>query len=202
MSIIPDWQITTAAELGMIKPCINHGATPQPGTISNGVTSYGYDITLGYKFKMLASPGTLGYNGDPSLAPCLDPKTDTDWAFTPYEVPNKTRGGFHLVPYGFVLGVTLEEFDIPRDIMTICLGKSTYARVGVSVNITPAEPEWKGFLTVEIFNHTPYYVKLYPGEGIAQLLFLRTDGRPCEVSYKDKRGKYQNQSYEPTVAKA
>lgn len=146
------------------------------GVISYGLTSVGYDVRLGTKFKLFNQNFT-GVINPKKLDPRAFVDYDTD---QPIEIP----GG------GYLLGETVEEFHIPRNIAVICIGKSTYARVGCSINVTPGEPEWKGRWTVEIENAAPVPLMVFPNEGIMQCLFFRTVGM-CEVSYADKKGKYQ-----------
>ena len=178
MSIMSDVWIMENAAKGMIKPYAENGK--RPGKISYGVSSYGYDIRLADEFKLF----TNAYNG------IIDPKN-----FNPEHcinlVPDKD-GAVVLPPNSFTLAKSVEWFKIPRDILTVCLGKSTYARCGIIVNVTPFEPEWEGIVTLELSNTTTVPVKVYAGEGIAQVLFFRGD-RPCRTSYKDKQGKYQDQ---------
>lgn len=145
--------------------------------ISYGLSSYGYDIRVADEFKVLT-----GLN-----AQVIDPKQPNDGLFTP------VRGSSLLVPpHGLVLARTVEYFKIPRNILTICVGKSTYARCGLMVNVTPFEPEWEGFATMALSNTSPLPVRVYANEGIAQLIFLEAD-EICAVSYADKKGKYQAQ---------
>ena len=145
--------------------------------ISFGVSSYGYDISLSDEFKVL----------DPSGLQEIDPKADTGLHFVDVVADSL------LIPANsFVLGRSREYFKIPRDIITVCFGKSTYARSGVIVNVTPFEPEWEGFATISLSNTAPLPVRVYANEGIAQLIFLEAS-EVCRVSYKDKKGKYQGQ---------
>jgi dCTP deaminase len=146
--------------------------------ISFGTSSYGYDMRLGTQFRKLS----------PQAGRAIDPKKIDDALLIPFE----TDQPFEIAPHGLILAQTLEYFKIPRDILTICFGKSTYARCGVFVNVTPFEPEWEGFATIAVSNLTASPVRLYPKEGIAQLIFLQADD-VCAVSYKDKDGKYQAQ---------
>ena len=146
--------------------------------ISYGVSSYGYDMRIGHTFQI--------FEGGPQNE--LDPKRIDPNLFKTVEVEHYLI----LPPQRLVLGQTVEYFKIPRDILTICFGKSTYARCGVIVNVTPFEPEWEGHATVSICNTGSSPVRLYAGEGIAQLLFLQSDD-VCAVSYADKGGKYQAQ---------
>ena len=149
----------------------------RPGVISYGVSSYGYDIRVADEFKVF----TNVYNTvvDPKN---FDPKSFVDIKADVCIIP----------PNSFALASTIEYFRIPRDILTICLGKSTYARCGIIVNVTPIEPEWRGKITLEISNTTPLPAKIYANEGIAQLIFLKGE-RVCATSYADKQGKYQDQ---------
>lgn len=175
MSVKADtWIQKMAQEKGMIEPFepkqIRKG-------ISFGLSSYGYDFRLGNEFKIFR----------PKSNAVIDPKDFDKLEFETEE------GATCIIPArSYVLGRTLEYFRIPRDILTICYGKSTYARCGVFVNVTPFEPEWEGFATLAISNHTAVPVKLYAGEGIGQLIFLQAD-EICAVSYADKKGKYQKQ---------
>lgn len=146
--------------------------------LSFGTSSYGYDMRLGTQFRRLAPQ-----DGRP-----IDPKKIDDTLLVPFE----TDQPFEIAPHGLILAQTLEYFKIPRDILTICFGKSTYARCGVFVNVTPFEPEWEGFATIAVSNLTASPVRIYPKEGIAQLIFLQAD-EVCATSYRDKDGKYQAQ---------
>jgi dCTP deaminase len=159
----------------MIEPFFE-GTSPA-GAISYGVSSYGYDIRISDEFKVFTNVlGTL-----------VDPKHMDERSFI------DVHGDSCIIPSnGFALARSLEYFRIPRETMCIVLGKSTYARAGIIVNVTPLEPEWQGNITIEISNTTPLPVKIYANEGIAQVLFL--DGVDCTVSYADKHGKYQNQT--------
>jgi dCTP deaminase len=175
VSIKPDrWIRRMALERCMIEPF--EPAQFRGEVISYGLSSYGYDIRLADEFKRPAV-----HNG------LLDPKSIDTHAFV--DVQAKT---FDLAPHTFLLGRTLEYFRIPPNVLTICVGKSSYARCGVLVNVTPFEPGWEGHATLCIANVGPRPVRLYAGEGIAQVLFFESD-EPCEVTYADKRGKYQAQ---------
>ena len=143
--------------------------------ISFGVSSYGYDITLSNQFKILKSDGPTE----------IDPKADQSDLFT-----DVTAESIMIPPNSFVLGRSGEYFKIPREVVTICFGKSTYARSGVIVNVTPFEPEWEGHATISLSNTAPLPVRIYANEGIAQILFLEAD-EVCRQSYRDKKGKYQ-----------
>lgn len=146
--------------------------------ISYGLSSYGYDIRISSEFKVF----------NPARVRLLDPKQFDEAAF------DSVRGADCLIPpSSFVLGRTVEYFRIPRNVITLCVGKSTYARSGVLVNVTPFEPEWEGYATIQIFNTTPVPARIYANEGIAQVLFFESD-EVCLVSYRDKKGKYQKQT--------
>ena len=164
-----------AREHRMIEPFVDDQV--RQGVISYGVSSYGYDVRVGDEFKVF----TNVYNTvvDPKN---FDPKSFVDIKADECVIP----------PNSFALASTIEYFRIPRDVLTICLGKSTYARCGIIVNVTPFEPEWEGHVTIEISNTTPLPAKIYANEGIAQVLFFQSD-EPCARSYKDKKGKYQAQ---------
>ena len=177
MGVLPDtWIRRMALEHELIAPFSE--ASRKPGEISHGLSSYGYDMRLSEDF-LVFRPGT---------SPEIDPKALPDDAFEP------VRGESCLIPAGgFLLGRSVEYFKIPRDVLTICVGKSTYARCGVSVHVTPFEPEWEGYATLQVANHGPTPARVYANEGIAQVIFLRAE-RPCETSYADKRGRYQAQN--------
>jgi len=164
-----------AHEHRMIEPFVDKQV--RNGVISYGVSSYGYDIRIGNTFKIF----TNVFNSvvDPKD---FDPKSMVDFVGDVCIIP----------PNSFVLAQTGEYFRIPRNVLTICVGKSTYARCGLIVNVTPFEPEWEGYVTLEISNTTPLPAKIYANEGIAQVLFFEAD-EECEVSYADKKGKYQGQ---------
>ena len=147
------------------------------GTISYGVSSYGYDIRVADEYKIFT-------NVNNSI---IDPKKFDDKSFVNF------KGDVCVVPANsFALARSIEYFKIPRNVLTICLGKSTYARCGIIVNVTPFEPEWEGYVTLEISNTTPLPAKIYSNEGLCQVIFFESD-EDCEVSYKDKSGKYQSQ---------
>ena len=176
MSIKSDrWIKRMALEQRMIEPFVDDQM--RQGVISYGVSSYGYDVRVGDEFKVF----TNVYNTvvDPKN---FDPKSFVDIKAEICVIP----------PNSFALARTIEYFRIPRDILTVCVGKSTYARCGIIVNVTPFEPEWEGHVTIEISNTTPLPARIYANEGIAQVLFFQGD-EPCEVSYRDKKGKYQAQ---------
>ena len=148
------------------------------GVISYGLSSYGYDLRVADEFKIFINVNSA----------VVDPKHFDERSFV------SVRGDSIMVPpNSFALARSVEYFKIPRDVLTICVGKSTYARCGIIVNVTPFEPEWEGFVTLEISNTTPLPAKVYANEGLCQILFFQGD-EPCQVSYKDKSGKYQKQS--------
>jgi dCTP deaminase len=147
------------------------------GVISYGLSSYGYDIRIADEFKVFTNVHTTIV--DPK---CMDPASMVDFRGPVCVIP----------PNSFALGRSVEYFRVPRNVLCTCLGKSSYARCGIITNVTPFEPEWEGYVTLEISNTTPLPAKIYANEGIAQVLFFESD-EPCEVSYKDKAGKYQRQ---------
>src|SRR6266404_5315652 len=172
MGVLSDCQIQSEI---VIRPFAEGQA--KPGTISYGVSSYGYDVRVGRHFKVFTNVRCA----------LVDPKHFDSNSFVDVD------GDECLIPpNSFALAETAEVLEIPRDIIAICVGKSTYARCGIIVNVTPLEPEWRGRITIEISNTTPLPAKIYAGEGIAQILFLRTDA-PCRTSYADRQGKYQDQ---------
>ena len=176
MGLKPDhWIRKMALEHRMIEP-FNDRQVSQ-GVISYGVSSYGYDIRVASEFKIFTN--VFGAIVDPKA---FDPKSMVDYTGDVCVIP----------PNSFALARTVEYFRIPRTILTVCLGKSTYARCGIIVNVTPFEPEWEGFVTLEISNTTPLPARIYANEGIAQVLFFEAD-EVCDVSYADKKGKYQDQ---------
>jgi dCTP deaminase len=169
------WIKQMALEQGLIKPFEDRQV--RRGMISYGVSSYGYDIRIADEFKIFTNINTS----------IVDPK-----AFDPRSFVDLQGEVCIIPPNSFALGRSVEYFRIPRTIMTICVGKSTYARCGIITNVTPFEPEWEGFVTLEISNTTPLPAKIYANEGIAQVLFFEAD-EACEVSYADRQGKYQAQ---------
>src|SRR5690606_22758201 len=169
------WIRRMALEKGMIEPFVD--SQVRAGVVSYGVSSYGYDIRVADEFKVFTNVNNT----------VIDPKNFDSRAFV------DIKADVCIVPpNSFALARTIEYFRIPRNILTICLGKSTYARCGIIVNVTPFEPEWEGFVTLEISNTTPLPAKIYANEGIAQVLFLESD-EECEQSYADKKGKYLKQ---------
>jgi len=166
-----------AKDHGMIEPFAD--AQVRAGAISYGVSSYGYDMRVAPEFKIFTN----------ALSAVVDPKH-----FDPKSFIEFTGDVCLVPPNSFVLARSVEYFRIPRNVLTICVGKSTYARCGIITNVTPFEPEWEGYVTLEISNTTPLPAKIYGNEGIAQVLFFTADeGDECETSYKDKKGKYQAQ---------
>ena len=159
----------------MIKPFEERQV--RAGVISYGLSSYGYDLRIADEFKIFTNINNT----------LVDPKAFDPRSFVDYQ------GAVCIVPpNSFVLGRSGEYFKIPRNVLTICVGKSTYARCGIITNVTPFEPEWEGFVTLEISNTTPLPAKIYANEGIAQVLFFESD-EACQTSYADRQGKYQGQ---------
>jgi dCTP deaminase len=178
MSIKSDrWIRRMASQHRMIDPFAE--SQVRDGVISYGLSSYGYDMRVANEFKIFTN----------ALSAVVDPKQFDSRSFLEFS------GDVCVVPpNSFALGRSVEYFRIPRNVLTICVGKSTYARCGIITNVTPFEPEWEGFVTLEISNTTPLPARIYANEGIAQVLFFMADeGDECAVSYKDKKGKYQAQ---------
>ena len=175
MSIKSDRWIKEMAGRGMIEPFVERQV--RADVVSFGLSSYGYDIRVADEFKVFTNINST----------LIDPK-----AFDPRSFVDLKSDICIVPPNSFALARTVEYFRIPRDVLTVCLGKSTYARCGIIVNVTPFEPEWEGTATLEISNTTPLPAKIYANEGIAQVLFFQSD-EPCEISYADKKGKYQAQ---------
>jgi len=176
MAIMPDSWIREMAETkGMIEPFVE--AQRREGVISYGVSSYGYDARVATEFKIFT-------NVDNAI---VDPKNFSAQSFV-----ERDAEVCIIPPNSFVLARTVEYFRIPRDVLVICLGKSTYARCGIIVNVTPLEPEWEGHVTLEFSNTTPLPAKVYANEGACQFLFLKGAAAP-EVSYADRAGKYMGQ---------
>ena len=169
-----------AEERGMIEPYVPHqiASVEEKRIVSYGTSSYGYDVRCSTEFKIFTNIN----------AAVVDPKAFDDSSFIEFE------GDVCIIPpNSFVLARTIEYFRIPRNVLTICVGKSTYARCGIIVNVTPFEPEWEGYVTLEISNTTPLPAKIYSNEGLCQVLFFQSDEK-CLISYKEKGGKYQKQS--------
>ena len=164
-----------ALEHGMIEPFEDRQV--RKGVVSYGLSSYGYDIRVADEFKVFTNINST----------VVDPKNFDARSFVDLKADICI-----IPPNSFALAKTVEYFRIPRNVLTVCVGKSTYARCGLIVNVTPFEPEWEGFVTLEISNTTPLPAKVYANEGISQVLFFESD-EDCEVSYKDKAGKYQKQ---------
>lgn len=175
MGILCDRRIRELAQGGMIEPFADRQV--RRGVISYGLSSYGYDMRLAAEFRIFTN----------ALAQVVDPKDFDKRSFV------ESKSDVCIVPpNSFALGRSVEYFRIPRNVLTVCVGKSTYARCGIVTNVTPLEPEWEGYVTLEISNTTPLPARVYANEGIAQVLFFEAD-EACEVSYADKNGKYQHQ---------
>jgi dCTP deaminase len=176
MSIMPDsWIRRMATEHGMIEPFVE--AQRREGVISYGLSSYGYDARVAADFRIFT-------NVDNAI---VDPKSFSEASFV-----ERTGEVCIIPPNSFALARTVECFRVPREVLVVCLGKSTYARCGIIVNVTPLEPEWEGHVTLEFSNTTPLPAKVYANEGACQFLFLKGEG-VCEVSYADRAGKYMHQ---------
>ena len=169
------WIRKMATEHEMIEPFSEKQV--RDGVISYGLSSYGYDVRIANEFKIFTNINHM----------VVDPKDFDPRSFVDFEGDQCI-----IPPNSFALARTVERFKVPRDVIVVCLGKSTYARCGIIVNVTPLEPEWEGIVTLEVSNTTPLPARIYAGEGIAQMLFFQSD-EPCEVSYADKKGKYQSQ---------
>jgi dCTP deaminase len=177
MSIKPDhWIRKMCLEHRMIEPFVEKQV--RAGVISYGVSSYGYDIRVADEFKIFTNVNSTVV--DPKQ---MDPASMVDFKGPACLIP----------PNSFALARTVEYFRVPRNVLCVTTGKSTYARCGIITNVTPFEPEWEGYVTLEISNTTPLPARIYSNEGIAQVLFFESD-EPCETSYKDKAGKYQAQT--------
>ncbi len=177
MAIKPDkWIRKMALEEKMIAPFVE--SQVRENVISYGVSSYGYDVRIADEYKIFTNINST----------IVDPKHFDPRSFVDF------KGEVCIVPpNSFALGRTIEYFKIPRNTMTICVGKSTYARCGIITNVTPLEPGWEGYITLEVSNTTPLPAKIYSGEGIAQILFFESD-EECLTSYAEKKGKYQGQT--------
>jgi dCTP deaminase len=176
MAVMSDrWICRMVEEHDMIKPFAE--SQVREGVISYGLSSYGYDLRVADEFRVFSNVNST----------IIDPKHFDERSFLEF------RGSVCIIPpNSFVLARSVEYFKIPRNVLTICVGKSTYARCGIIVNVTPLEPEWEGFVTLEISNTAPLPARVYSNEGLCQLVFFGSD-QVCEVSYKDKKGKYQEQ---------
>ncbi len=181
MPVLCDTQIR---ELIGIEPFADN--EKRGGRISYGVSSYGYDVRVGSLFKVFTNVAPHGGQA------IVDPKNFGEDMFVTIDTHQTGRDFVMIPPNSFALAETIETFSIPRDVLAMCVGKSTYARCGIIVNVTPLEPEWRGKVTLEISNTTPLAAKIYANEGIAQMVFLKAD-RVCATSYSDKNGKYQDQ---------
>ncbi|NGX62655.1 MAG: Deoxycytidine triphosphate deaminase [Candidatus Anoxychlamydiales bacterium] len=179
MALLPDETIEKLANKGMIKPFeknqVKYSDTKK--LVSYGLSSYGYDLRVADEFKVF----TNVYNS------IIDPKNFSEDSFVEIKAPTCI-----IPPNSFALARSVEYFKIPRNILTICIGKSTYARCGIIVNVTPFEPEWEGYVTLEISNTTPLPAKIYANEGLAQVLFFEAKTE-CLISYADRKGKYMKQ---------
>ena len=175
--IMPDvWIREQALNYGMIEPFVENQV--RKDVISYGLSSYGYDARCADEFKIFTNVNNA----------IVDPKD-----FSPNSFVDRQNDVCIIPPNSFMLARTVEYFRIPRDVLVICLGKSTYARCGIIVNVTPLEPEWEGHVTLEFSNTTPLPAKIYANEGVCQFLFLKGAGN-CEISYKDRSGKYMGQN--------
>jgi dCTP deaminase len=184
VGVLADIQIKQRIAIEPFEPAVK-----RPGRISYGVSSYGYDVRVGTRFKIFTpSPST----GDIAI---VDPKVFSDEMMVEVDVADRPADKQYVIipPNSFALCETVEYLEVPRDVLVICVGKSTYARCGLILNVTPLEPEWRGKVTLEISNTTPLPAKVYANEGIAQLVFLQAE-EVCQRSYADKAGKYQDQS--------
>lgn len=186
MTILADWQIRQRCVDEHGNPLTNAMIAPfaegvhRPGVISYGLTSFGYDVRVGNRFKIVKPENRH--------TDAMDPKRIEDRLFY-----NFSGSPCIIPPNSFALAETVEVFNIPRNVLAVCLGKSTYARCGIIINVTPLEPEWRGRITLEISNTTPLPAMIHAGEGIAQIIFHRADDA-CRTSYADKKGKYQDQA--------
>jgi len=169
------WIRKMATEHDMIRPFEEKQV--REGVISYGLSSYGYDLRVADEFKIFTNVNST----------IVDPKKFDARSFVEFKGPDCI-----VPPNSFALARSVEYFKIPRNVLTVCVGKSTYARCGIIVNVTPLEPEWEGFVTLEISNTTPLPARVYSNEGLCQIIFLESD-ELCETSYKDKKGKYQAQ---------
>jgi dCTP deaminase len=169
------WIRRMALEHDMINPFTEKQV--RAGVVSFGLSSYGYDLRVADEFKIFTNVNSA----------IVDPKKFDEKSFVTIQADS-----IMVPPNSFALARSVEYFKIPRDVLTICVGKSTYARCGIIVNVTPFEPEWEGFVTLEISNTTPLPAKIYANEGLCQILFFQSDEQ-CETSYADRKGKYQSQ---------
>ncbi len=179
MALLPDHLIEALAKKGMIEPFEKHQVKhfEDKKLVSYGLSSYGYDLRVADEFKVFTNV----------YSTIIDPKNFSEDSFVEIKAPTCI-----IPPNSFALARSVEYFRIPRNILTICIGKSTYARCGIIVNVTPFEPEWEGYVTLEISNTTPLPAKIYANEGLAQVLFLEAK-ESCLISYADRKGKYMKQ---------
>ncbi len=175
MAIKSDRWIREHALKGMIEPFSEKQV--REGVVSYGLSSYGYDLRVSDEFRIFTNVNSA----------VVDPKHFDERSFVTVQAES-----ILVPPNSFALARSVEYFRIPRDVLTICVGKSTYARCGIIVNVTPFEPEWEGFVTLEISNTTPLPARVYANEGLCQILFFQSD-ESCEISYADRKGKYQKQ---------
>ncbi|MDR0631479.1 MAG: dCTP deaminase [Holosporales bacterium] len=176
MPILNDaWIRQQSLQHGMISPFVED--LHSDNVVSFGLSSYGYDARVSDEFKVFTDVNNV----------VIDPKKFSEESFV-----SKKCNECIIPPHSFALGHTVEYFNIPRDVLVICLGKSTYARCGIIINVTPLEPEWEGYVTLEFSNTTPLPAKIYANEGVCQFLFLKADAT-CETSYRDRQGKYMRQ---------
>jgi dCTP deaminase len=178
MGILCDSQIGELIKIEPFEP-----SAKRPGRISYGVSSYGYDLRVSSRFKIFTNVN----------CEIIDPKRFSERSFVTVDAEEEGKDHVLIPPNCFALCETVETVSMPRGYLAICVGKSTYARCGIIVNVTPIEPEWRGKITLEISNTTPLPARIYVNEGIAQLIFLKGD-RVCDISYADKSGKYQDQA--------
>ena len=193
MSVLCDQELKELAEQGMITPFSDRLINEQNGVklLSYGLSSYGYDIRLSPSQCLLFGGVQHGMCDAKDFDPAILKET---------ELHEDERGRYFILPpFGYCLGVAVERLALPRDVTVVAVGKSTYARAGIMANITPAEAGWEGHLTLEISNCTPLFNKIYADEGICQLLFYR--GKPCEISYQERKGKYQKQPAKVVLSK-
>ena len=193
MSVLCDQELKELAKQGMITPFSDRLINERNGVklLSYGLSSYGYDIRLSPSQCLLFGGVQHGMCDAKDFDPAILKET---------ELHEDERGRYFILPpFGYCLGVAVERLALPRDVTVVAVGKSTYARAGIMANITPAEAGWEGHLTLEISNCTPLFNKIYADEGICQLLFYR--GKPCEVSYQERKGKYQKQPAEVVLSK-
>jgi len=189
--ILCDSQIKTLCsssftEFPMITPFFDK-QVKENKVVSYGLSSYGYDVRISDEYKIFSEPRLIYQQANPTIPKIIDPTDFDETIFTDYKGPE-----IIIPPHGFVLAKTIETIDVPRDVMVICLGKSTWARTGMITNITPLESGWTGEITLELSNTTYLPIRVKSGHGICQLLFFKGSA-PCKISYSDRSGKYNNQ---------